>query len=324
MRRISISLWITAFLVFSTFSLPSFARNDSGAASKSAQKKTPTAVKKPALDGFDDFMTQVLQDWKVPGVAVGVVQNGKVILLKGYGYRDVEKQLPVAPNTLFAVGSITKSCTVTLLGMEMDEGKVDWDKPVRNYLPDFRMYDPVLTEQMLVRDLITHRSGLPRHDMVWYSSDFPREDLLRRLQFLEPNKPLRSRFQYNNLMFMTAGYVAGKLNGKSWEESVRERILMPLGMNGTTFSEKDTQNAPDLAQPYQNRNDVKSEVKRMPFYEHSPDTCALGPAGEINSSVADMSRYVLFHLNKGKVDGKALLSENNSIQMQTPQMVIQG
>jgi CubicO group peptidase (beta-lactamase class C family) len=326
MRRasISISLWITAFLIFTSFSLPAFARNDSNAVPKSAGKKNHATVPKPALDGFDDFMAQVLKDWKVPGVAVGVVQNGKMILLQGYGYRDVEKQLPVTPNTLFAVGSITKSFTVTLLGMEMDEGKVDWDKPVRNYLPDFRMYDPVLSEQMLVRDLITHRSGLPRHDMVWYSSDFTREDLLRRLEFLEPNKPLRSRFQYNNLMFMTAGYIAGKLNGKSWEDSVRERILLPLGMNGTTFSEKESQNAPDFAQPYQKGNDVKSDVKRMPFDEQCPDTCALGPAGEINSSVADMSRYVLLHLNKGKLEGKTLLSENNAIQMQTPQMVIQG
>jgi CubicO group peptidase (beta-lactamase class C family) len=326
MRRasISISLWITAFLIFTSFSLPAFARNDSNAVPKSAGRKNHATVPKPALDGFDDFMAQVLKDWKVPGVAVGVVQNGKMILLQGYGYRDVEKQLPVTPNTLFAVGSITKSFTVTLLGMEMDEGKVDWDKPVRNYLPDFRMYDPVLSEQMLVRDLITHRSGLPRHDMVWYSSDFTREDLLRRLEFLEPNKPLRSRFQYNNLMFMTAGYIAGKLNGKSWEDSVRERILLPLGMNGTTFSEKESQNAPDFAQPYQKGNDVKSDVKRMPFDEQCPDTCALGPAGEINSSVADMSRYVLLHLNKGKLEGKTLLSENNAIQMQTPQMVIQG
>jgi len=324
MRRVSRSLRIVAFLVLSRFTLLCFAGDDPAAHPKSAQKKASTAVTKPALDGFDDFMAQVLKDWRVPGVAVGVVQDGKVILLKGYGYRDVEKKLAVTPNTLFAVGSITKSFTVTMLGMEMDEGKVDWDKPVRNYLPDFRMYDPVLTEQIIVRDLITHRSGLPRHDMVWYSSDFTREDLVRRLQYLEPNKPLRSTFQYNNLMFMTAGYIAGRLNGKSWEDSVRERILLPLGMNGTTFSEKDTQSAPDFAQPYQKGNDVKSDVKRMPFDAQCPDTCALGPAGEINSSVADMSRYVLFHLDKGKLAGKALLSENNAVQMQTPQMVIQG
>jgi CubicO group peptidase (beta-lactamase class C family) len=148
---------------------------------KAQKKHEKSAVPaKPGLGDFDDFVSQALKDWRVPGVAVGIVQDGKVILLKGYGYRDREKQLPVTPNTLFAIGSITKSFTVSTLGMEMDEGKVDWDKPVRNYLPTFKMYDPALTEQMMIRDLITHRSGLPAHDMVWYSSDFPREDIIQR------------------------------------------------------------------------------------------------------------------------------------------------
>jgi len=292
--------------------------------SAAAQRKQVKPAATPGLRDFDSFVDQARKEWKVPGVAVGVVEDGKVILLKGYGYRDVEKQLPVTPNTLFAIGSISKSFTVSTLGMEMDEGKVDWDKPVRDYLPIFKMHDPVLTEQMIIRDLITHRSGLPRHDMVWYSSDFPREDIIRRLQYLETNKPLRSTFQYNNLMFMTAGYIAGLLNGKTWEDTIRERILTPLGMNSTNFSLKVSQNSSDFALPYRKGNDVAAEVKRMPFDEQCPDTCAIGPAGEINSTVADMSRYVLFHLNKGKLDGKPLLSENNSLQMQTPQMVLQG
>jgi len=313
----------TSFLLGVTFVLTLFAPIPS-AAQKKSEKAVPTAVAKPGLGDFDDFVNQALKDWKVPGVAVGVVQGDKVILLKGYGYRDIEKKLPVTPSTLFAIGSITKSFTVSTLGMEMDEGKVDWDKPVRDYLPSFKMYDPVLTEQMTIRDLITHRSGLPRHDMVWYSSDFSREDIIRRLQYLEPNKPLRSTFQYNNLMFMTAGYIAGSLNGKSWEDTIRERILSPLGMNGTNFSLKDSQSAADFALPYRKGNDVKAEVKRMPFDEQCPDRCAVGPAGEINSNISDMSRYVLFHMNKGALEGKAILSENNSLQMQTPQMVIQG
>jgi CubicO group peptidase (beta-lactamase class C family) len=310
------SMLLAAALLTLTLSIASHAQQ------KPEKPAAPPA--KPGLGDFDDFVNQALKDWKVPGVAVAVVQDGKVILLKGYGYRDLEKQLPVTPNTLFAIGSITKSFTVTTLGMEMDEGKVDWDKPVRDYLPTFKMYDPVLTEQMTIRDLITHRSGLPRHDMVWYSSDFPREDIIRRLQFLEPNKPLRSTFQYNNLMFMTAGYIAGHLNGKNWEDTIRERIFTPLGMTTTNFSLKDTQNSPDFALPYQKGNDVKADVKRMPFDQQCPDTCAIGPAGEINSTASDMSRYLLLHLNKGKLDGKPMLSENNSIQMQTPQMVIQG
>jgi CubicO group peptidase (beta-lactamase class C family) len=290
---------------------------------KHEKSKTP-ATDQPGLGDFDDFVNQAIKEWKVPGVSVAVVQGNKVILSKGYGYRDVEKQLPVTPDTLFAIGSITKSFTVTTLGMEMDEGKVDWDKPVRDYLPTFKMYDPVLTEQMMIRDLVTHRSGLPRHDMVWYSSDFPREDIVRRLQYLEPNKPLRSTFQYNNLMFMTAGYIAGLLNAKSWEDTVHERVLTPLGMEHTNFSLKDSQSSQDYALPYRKGNDVKSEVKRMPFDQQCLDRCAIGPAGEINSTAADMSRYLLFHLNKGKLQDKALLSENNAVQMQTPQMVIQG
>lgn len=277
-----------------------------------------------ALSGFDDFVTQALKDWKAPGVAVAIVKDDKVVLLKGYGYRDLEKKLPVTPNTLFSIGSITKSFTVSTLGMEMDEAKVDWDKPVREYLPGFRMFEPTVTEQLTIRDMITHRSGLPRHDLVWYTSDFSREDLIRRLQYLELSKPLRYTFQYNNLMFMTAGYVAGKVDSLSWEEVIKKRILMPLGMNGTTFSYKDSQNSPDFALPYRKGRDLAAEVKRIPFDPTCPDRCAVGPAGEINSSAADMSHYLLFHLNKGKFEGKQLLSPNNATQMQTPQMVIQG
>jgi CubicO group peptidase (beta-lactamase class C family) len=279
---------------------------------------------KPTLDGLDDFVTQAMKDWKVPGLAIAVVQGNKLILAKGYGYRDMEKQLPVTPNTLFAIGSITKSFTVTTLGMEMDEGKVEWDKPVRDFFPTFKLYEPELTEQVTIRDLITHRTGLPRHDLIWYSSDFSREGLLGRLQYLEPSKPLRTRFQYNNLMFMTAGYIAGQLNGTSWEDAVTQRIFKPLEMSGTNFSEAETQKSADFAEPYRKGSDLKAELKRIPFDPQCPDRCAMGPAGEINSNVNDMSKYLLFHMNHEKVAGKQLLSENNSVQMQTPQMVIQG
>ena len=189
-----------------------------------------------ALAGFDDFVNQTIKDWHGAGAAVAIVQGDRVVLLKGYGYRDVEKKLPMTPKSLCAIASVTKSSTVTDLGMLIDEGKGGWDVPVRSVFPAFKLYDPVLTEQISVRDLVTHRSGLPRHDLVWYSSsDFTRDDLIQRLQYLEPNKPLRSTFQYNNLMFMTAGYVAGLLDGKKWAASLRARVLTPLGMNTTTF-----------------------------------------------------------------------------------------
>ncbi len=282
--------------------------------------QTPGAAQTKGLEGFDDFMAQGLKDFKVPGAAVVVVQGDKVILLKGYGYRDVAKQLSVTPQTLFAVGSITKSFTVTTLGMLVDEGKLDWDKPVRDFYPKFRMYDEVSTEEMTSRDLVTHRSGLPRHDFVWYTSDFSREDIVdNRLRYLQPNKPLRYTFQYNNLMFMTAGYLAGQLNGTTWEAAVQQRVLAPLGMTCSNFSVLDSQKTADFSEPYR-KNRKTEEVKQIPFYVQG----AVGPAGEINSCAADLGRYLLLHMNHGNLEGKQLLSQNNSVQMQVPQMVIQG
>jgi len=273
----------------------------------------PSATANP-LAGFDEFVAQVMKDWKVPGVAVAIVRDGKVILIKGYGERDRQKHLLVTPQTLFAIGSITNSFTVSAMGMLVDEGKLDWDKPVREYLPEFKMYDPVASEHMTPRDLVTHRSGLPRHDTLWYSSNFTRADMVRRLRYLEPNKDFRSAYQYNNLMFMTAGYLVGKIAGATWEDFVRQRILTPLGMRNTNYSVDDSQKSADFAMPYQNADGV---VKDMPF--HNIDQIA--PAGSINSNVEDMAKYLLFHLSKGMAGQTRLLSENNENQMQSPQMV---
>ena len=149
-----------------------------------ASAATPAA----RLEGLDDLAHQAMKEWKVPGVALAVVQDGKVIYAKGYGYRDLENKLPVTTATLFPIGSITKSFTALTFGILKTEGKVDWDKPVRTYLPEFQMYDPVASEQATPRDLFSHRTGLPRHDLVWYGSDFSREDLVSRLRYLKPNK----------------------------------------------------------------------------------------------------------------------------------------
>jgi len=212
-------------------------RPTSKATPLAAPQEAPPSPTPAALGDLDSFVAQTMKDWKVPGLGVAVVQNGKIILTKGYGLRDRERNLPVTPDTLFAIGSITKSLTVTTLGTLVDEGKLDWDKPVRDYLPGFTLYSEILTEHLTTRDMVTHRSGLPRHDLVWYASDFSRADIVRRLRYLEPNKDLRETFQYNNLMFMTAGYTAGQLaGGLNWEEAVRQRVLDPLGMTGSHAS----------------------------------------------------------------------------------------
>jgi CubicO group peptidase (beta-lactamase class C family) len=265
------------------------------------------------LDGFDAFANQELRDWKCDGFAIAIVQDGKVILSKGYGLRDVKKNLPVTEKTLFAIGSATKSFTVTSLGVLVDQGKLDWDKPVRDYLPDFRLWDQFATERMTPRDLVTHRSGLPRHDLMWYNSPFSRQELFERLRYLEPNKDFRTTFQYQNLMFMTAGYLAGHVAGTTWEQWVRKTIFEPLKMTSSNFSITDSQKSTDYSLGYQVVNDNAVD---MPFRNID----SIGPAGSINSNLEDMTRYVMMHL----AHGKGVVSATNEMQMMMPQMAIQA
>ncbi len=272
---------------------------------------------KSTINGIDEFIVSVMDEWEVPGLAIAVVRDGEVILSKGYGYRNREDQLPVTPRTLFAIGSITKSFTVTTLGVLVDEGKLDWDEPVRSYLPDFQLVDEVATEHMTPRDLVTHRSGLPRHDLLWYGSPLTRRELYERLRYLEPSQEFRRVWQYQNLMFMTAGYLADKVAGMSWEELTRARIFEPLDMERSNFSVKDMQRADDFSYPYTMADDV---VRKIDFRNIDE----VGPAGSINSSVEEMIRYVQMHIDEGAWNGEQLLSKANAQQMQTPQMVIGG
>lgn len=256
-----------------------------------------------------------MKQWKVPGVAIAVVQDGKVIYAKGYGYRDLEQKLPVTTATLFPIGSITKSFTALTFAILKDEGKVDWDKPVRSYLPEFQMNDPVASEQATPRDLFSHRTGLPRHDLVWYSSDFSREDMVHRLRELKPNKGFRSAYQYNNLTVMTMGYLEGKLTGLGWEGAIRQKIFAPLGMPHSDLSVTEIEKTDDHALPYELKKEV---VTKVPY--HNID--AIGPAGSINSSVDDMSHYLILQLGDGKYESKQIVAESDLREMHSPQTAI--
>jgi CubicO group peptidase (beta-lactamase class C family) len=270
-----------------------------------------------SLNGLDGFVEQVMKDWHVPGLAVAIVKDGRVVYAKGFGYRDVKKGLKVTPDTLFAIGSCSKAFTTAALAILSGEGKLDWDKPVRDYLPDFRLYDAYATAQLRPRDLVTHQSGLPRHDMVWYGSPLSRKELFDRLRYLEPSKPLHATYQYNNLMFMTAGVLVERISGSTWEEFVRRRILDPLGMKASTFSVNDSQKTSDFSLPYQEEN---GQVKEIPF--RSID--AIGPAGSINSSVNEMTRWLLVQLGKGKFEGRQIIPEKSLAEVHTPQIVAGG
>jgi CubicO group peptidase (beta-lactamase class C family) len=288
--------------------LPAAVRADEPGGKKADPTRAPLA-------GLDDYVAGVMKEWHVPGLALGVVKDGKVLLVKGYGMRDVEKKLPVTERTLFAIGSISKSFTVVGLGMLVDEKKLDWDKPVRDYLGDFRLHDRVPGERVTPRDLVAHRTGLPRHDALWYATKLNRRQMYERLRYLEPTKDLRQTWQYNNLMFLVAGLLQEKVSGQTWEEFTRQRILAPLGMKRTNLSVDDSQKADDFALPYDERD---GKVKRVPFRNID----AVAPAGSINSSVEDMTRYLLFQLALGKHDGKQLLSRGQAEEMQSAQMVL--
>jgi CubicO group peptidase (beta-lactamase class C family) len=283
-----------------------------GVAQKKPAAPAPQVDPAAKLQGVDELATEAMDEWKVPGLALGIVKDGILIYVKGYGFRDVEHKLPVNTDTLFPIGSITKSFTSLAFAMLNDEGKVDWDKPVRNYLPEFQLYDPVASERATPRDLFSHRTGLPRHDLVWYSSDSSRADMVSRLRYLKPSKDFRSAYQYNNLTVMTMGYLEGKLTGLGWEGTIREKIFTPLGMTHSDLSVEDIEKTDNHALPYELKKEV---VTQVPF--HNID--AIGPAGSINSSITDMSHYLTLQLGDGKYDGKQIVSESNLRLMHSPQ-----
>ena len=278
----------------------------------------PEAVR-PAIDlaDLDAFVEALREEWHVPGLAVGAIKDGQVVLAKGYGYRNLEDRQPVTERTLMAIGSNSKSFTVVVLGMLEDEERLAWDEPVRRYLPDFQLQDDYAAQKMTVRDLVIHRSGLPRHDLLWYGRSFDRAELFKRLRHLEPTTSFRGRWQYQNLMFMTAGYLSERLTGRTWDDLVHERIFQPLGMARSNTSVRDMPGSDDFSYPYMYRD---GKLERVPF--RNIDNVA--PAGSINSSAEEMLHYVQFHIANGEYDGQRLLSEENTLAMQSPQTLVSG
>jgi len=281
------------------------------AMSRSADLKTQA---KKALAGFDAIVNKGLDGLMVPGVAVAVVVEDEVVLAKGYGFKDLENKVPMTADTLLAIGSSSKAFTVFALGTLVDEGKLDWDKPLRNYIPWFKLYDSFASERLTPRDAVTHRSGLPRHDLSWYNNTtISREDLVRRLAYLQPTADLRAVWQYNNLMYLTAGYLVEVLTGKTWEDGVRAQVLDPLGMKRTNFSVTDSQKDSDYALPYRER---EGKLEKIPFRSLTN----MGPAGSINSSANEMSNWVLVHINGGKLKDKAIINSQTVQDMHLAHM----
>lgn len=269
------------------------------------------------LEKIETYASELLERMNVPGAGIAIVHGDKVVKSFGVGYADIEAQRAATGNTVFAIGSSSKAFTAFGNALLVDEGKLEWDKPVREYMPDFRMYDDFATEEMTVVDLLTHRSGLPRHDLIWYlNDDLTREEVYHRLRYLEPTKSFRSTWQYQNLMYMTAGLLTERISGMSWEEYTKEKIFEPLGMTSANFDIMSLPTLPDYALGYAEKEEDQLEVID---YHPLP---AIGPAGSINASAADMGKWVSLHLNGGKVGDTQLISSSSLQNLHSSRMYI--
>ena len=294
-----------------------FTQAGQGIPFKLQRKADPSAAAASALAGFDEFVQSAMKSWGVPGLAIAIVKDGKVVLAKGYGLRNIQANSPVTADTIFAIGSSTKAFTTMALGILVEEGKLGWDEPVTKYLPKFALKDEVAGKRMTPRDLVTHRSGLPRHDLMWYNAKLSRPELVARLPYLEPNEDFREKFQYQNLMFLTAGHLTAEVAGTTWEDVIRTRILDPIGMKNSNFAVSESQKGSDFATPYTLKDKTAVDV---PF--RVIDT--MGPAGSINSSVNDMSKWLQVNLGGGAIEGKRIVAARQVQDMHQPQMVIQS
>ncbi len=265
--------------------------------------------------GFDDYVNKAIKDWEVPGLAIAIVKDDKIIYAKGYGLRELGKTAPVDEYTIFAIGSSSKAFTAASIAMLVDEGKLKWDDPATKYLPSFQLYDPYVTREMTVRDLLTHRIGLERGDQLWYATAYSREEVLRRIRYLTPSSSVRSHFCYQNVMFLAAGQIVPSVTGKTWDDFIAERIFSTLGMKETGSTIRTLSNSNDVSTPH-----VKIDDKVQPVAWRQIDN--IGPAGSINSNVTDMAQWVRMQLGNGKFEGKQLVSEASLKEMHTPQTII--
>lgn len=268
------------------------------------------------LKEIDAYANTVIATHGGPGMAIAIVKDDKVVLAKGYGTRELGKNQPVDENTLFAIASNSKAFTTASLAILVDEKKLGWDDKVSKYLPDFQMYDPWVTSELTVRDLVTHRVGLDTFsgDLLWYETTFTADDILSRVRYLKPVSSFRTRYGYQNLMFIAAGKIVEKLSGKPWCTFVRERILGPLGMERTTCGYGSL--GENAAIPH---NESGGKLRPLP---HGNVNGGYG-AVALNSSVADLSKWIRTHLGKGKFEGKQIFSEQQSWQMHQPYLAQQ-
>ena len=265
------------------------------------------------LHGVDSMINTSMHDWKIPGLAVAIVKNDSVLFSKGFGVREVGKNLPVTDTTLFGIASLTKAFTAAAVGLLVDEGKMKWDDPVVKYLPGFQLYDSCITGRITLRDLLAHRSGIPTTIRLWYGAPISRSELVGRLRYLKPATGFRNTWTYNNILFLAAGEAVAHTAGTSWDEFVRERVFLPLGMAHTFTSTDSLTSRNDTALPHA---EIDGNVQAIPRV----NVDNIGPAASIISNVRDMAQWVRLQLNEGTFNGKRIISAATICEMHSPQI----
>jgi CubicO group peptidase (beta-lactamase class C family) len=263
----------------------------------------PALAQTPAepFPGLDAYVTKAMADWKVPGLALAVVRNDSILYTKGYGVRRLGSSEPADDRTLFEIGSSSKSFTAMLVGMMVTDGKMRWDDRMAAHLPGFRLYDPVASAELTLRDALSHRSGLTRGELTWMYAGGTRDEVLRRVRYLKPAAPFRAQWIYQNVMFLAAGEAAAKAAGSTWDDLIQQRIFAPLGMTSSKPFLRTGETLPNLATPHFVRRDTVHTMASMNMEN-------IAPAGSIVSTARDMAQWLRLQLGDGTFAGKRLVS----------------
>ncbi|HEY0143977.1 MAG TPA: serine hydrolase [Thermoanaerobaculia bacterium] len=277
----------------------------------------PTLAQKIDPYAIDKLVASSLRAWQIPGAAIAIVHNDRIVYLKGYGSKDMSGTDPVGPDTLFQIASTSKAFTTAAMAMLVDEKLLSWDDPVRKHVDYFHLSDPCADASVTLRDIVSHRTGLSRHDELWDNSPLSREEVIRRMGHVDLARPFRTAYQYQNIMFITAGEAVANASGMPWDEFVRTRLFVPLGMTRTITSDAQWEAASDRAAGHRWDSDRGQVSPQRPI-----ETQTLGAGGAIKSTARDMANWIRFQLADGFFDKHRFVSAEAIAETKMPQTVI--
>lgn len=268
------------------------------------------------LRKIDHYTENARKEWDCPGLAIGIIHNDSVVFAKGFGTISSDSEKPVDANTLFGIASNTKAFTAAAIATFVDDKKIEWDEKVVQLLPYFRLYNDYVTNEITLRDILSHRTGLRTFsgDLIWYGSEHKPREIIERARYLKPAYGFRAHYGYSNIMYLTAGEIVASLHGKSYENFIIEKFFKPLGMERSNVSIRHQKKDENVAQPH-----AKVDGKWIPIPYVNWDNIA--PAGAINSTVNDMLKWIRLQLNRGQLDNKVYWSERQSREMWLPQTI---